>query len=331
MQARFCPQCGAPRGAGDRFCRGCGRDLSEAPPPDGVRSFPAAASDVPPRSVPPLLAIGVVLILLVVAVSGGLLVSSAMRPRPTAAPLAVVATPTALLALSPAPAPAAPSVAPYVLPPVSLPPLPAVTPASVASIKLVSARATAVGYQIMIAAQFKNLGPDLVALGDGAAYILYATDGSLITSGTFLLPLPQVIAAGQSAYYFDTYVVTEGSVSVGRVEVTPPRLYSATDLGPPITLSDVSVGSDAYGVTVDVKGIAINGGSDDLQNVVVGIIFFDRNGRPIGGAVDNVATPVIGGGQRRGFQMLAASVLPVGVLNMAASHKLIAYNWSPLP
>lgn len=49
--AAFCPWCGAPRGAADRFCGQCGTDLAAPAPPDRVGSATVAPS-LPPGAAP---------------------------------------------------------------------------------------------------------------------------------------------------------------------------------------------------------------------------------------------------------------------------------------
>jgi hypothetical protein len=121
-------------------------------------------------------------------------------------------------------------------------------------------------------------------------YTIYYNDGSVLVTGTFTYSFPQTLPPNEYGYFVDSGSFDQGTKlnDVGKFDPSVQYGDATCDPGM-LSVSKVRVTQESYGSGLNVKGVVTNSGTTDASNVIVGFLFFDSTGSPIGALYDNNA------------------------------------------
>lgn len=158
-------------------------------------------------------------------------------------------------------------------------------------------------------AEVKNTGEADLYLPYGS-YDLKTQDGSIVHSSKFFRPAPQIIAPGETGYYFENVYMDEGTPTEG-ISITPYITPETSKLkNYRLEISNTAIFDKEYG-GIDVHGEVTNTSDVAHEYLDIMIVFFDSEGHSIGQAYDLISE-TLQPGETRGFD-ISASDLPTTI------------------
>lgn len=157
-------------------------------------------------------------------------------------------------------------------------------------------------YEIVI--EVTNTGGGYASLNAAdESYTVYATDGTVLQTGTFTYQFPQVIGPGQSGYFVDSGVLPSGTKLKNVGKMDPSLNFGQAD-GPTdaYAITKVRISQDDFGTGLQASGVVTNSTSTAATDAIVGVIFFDGSGKIIGALYDNSGLGILQVGQAKGFK-----------------------------
>lgn len=146
------------------------------------------------------------------------------------------------------------------------------------------------------------------------------SDGSLFSVVNLVSAFPEIIAPGETAFYYEEALLdTPASSELTAIPHIDVEEAYIDMIRCPVT--DVTVGETSYG-EIKVMGRIENTTSEDQTMLYVSAILFDANGDPLG-HVFNILE--VAAGEKVGFECVSLS-LPEGIsANDVASYSVVAY------
>lgn len=146
------------------------------------------------------------------------------------------------------------------------------------------------------------------------------SDGSLFSVVNLVSAFPEIIAPGETAFYYEEALLDAPASSeltaIPHIDVEEAYIDM---IRCPVT--DVTVGETSYG-EIKVMGRIENTTSEDQTMLYVSAMLFDANGDPLG-HVFNILE--VAAGEKVGFECVSLS-LPEGIsANDVASYSVVAY------
>jgi hypothetical protein len=180
-------------------------------------------------------------------------------------------------------------------------------------------------YEVIV--EVHNEGGTAADISGGSNdYTIYYKDGSVLTTGTFTYPFPQTIPSNEYGYFVDSGSFDKGTKlsDIGKVD-------SSLQYGDPVcdasmlSVSKVRVTPESYGSGLNATGVVTNNGATDASDVIVGFIFFDSAGSPIGALYDNNAG-ALSAGKSKGSSTSYPGTPPLKP-SAVKSYKAFAYDF----
>ena len=331
-RARVCPQCGRPRTGELQFCAGCGYDFS---------SVGSSATSVASRKSDPWTISQIVLVVFAVLLLGAL-ASLAYVTVINPAALQGIAGGDDESGNTDAGTSAAPSSRPTSTPrprstartQSTAPEAPSPPAQGSAEVEMVRKGTTVLDHgmgseTLLVWAEYRNSGSVPAKPGGLPSYILYRPDGSVLDDALFFGAVPEPIMPGESGYLLQhANLFTEDDITVGEVEIDVD--WEAADSSRrDMTLSRIDWRAEPIaGISLEISGVAENPSPDPVWSGVLGMVFFDSAGTPIGGFYDNLAVGFVDGSGREAFTVQSFGA-PASMADRIASYEAFAFEHEP--
>lgn len=144
-------------------------------------------------------------------------------------------------------------------------------------------------YEVIV--EVHNEGGTSAGISSGSNdYTIFYKDGSVLATGSFTYSFPQIVPPDGYGYFVDSGSFNQGTKlsEVGKFD--PSVQYGEAQCDPRmLTVSKVRVTQEQYGSGLNASGVITNEGTTDASDVVVGFLFFNSGGHPIGALYDNSA------------------------------------------
>jgi hypothetical protein len=182
---------------------------------------------------------------------------------------------------------------------------------------------------LLVWAEYRNSGSVPVKPGGIPSYILYRPDGSVLDDALFLGAVPEPIMPGESGYLLQhANLSTEGDITVGEVEIDVDWEVADSPRRD-MTLSRIDWRAEPIaGIALEISGVAENQSPDPVWSGVLGMVFFDSGGTPIGGFYDNLAVGFVEGSGREAFTVQSFGA-PASIADRIASYEAFAFEHEP--
>jgi len=127
-------------------------------------------------------------------------------------------------------------------------------------------------------------------------FTIYAKDGTVLTTGSFLYAFPSKVAPAEKGYLVESGIFDQGTKAknVGKFEesLSWSPASEATAL---FTSSKVKLTTESYGTSLQASAVVTNSTGADAADTICGFIFFDANGKILGALYDNTVDKVYAG------------------------------------
>lgn len=164
-------------------------------------------------------------------------------------------------------------------------------------------------FEVQIIQEMKNTGGDWIEVGEGDYTITDAEGGVTETGGMYLF-FPKALAPGETGYALGTSIldnVKRADFASVEVDLRYRETEESTDR---LSVANLRLKQASYGGGLEATGFVENKGSAEVEQAVVGIFYFDANGKLLGatssGFVEN-----IGAGDREAFSATSSSTPPI--------------------
>lgn len=153
-------------------------------------------------------------------------------------------------------------------------------------------------YQAILEVSNPTNGSVVDVSGGSQDYTIYDKSGSVITTGSFNYAWPPKIGPGAKSYLIDSGIFDEGTKlkNVGKFE--PSTSWSTEASGDPTELfpvSNVKVSAAPYEEGLQVSAVVKNNTNKNADQAVAGFVFFNADGKIIGGLYDNTVDQIFAG------------------------------------
>ncbi len=176
---------------------------------------------------------------------------------------------------------------------------------------------------IQVVFEVKNTGSDPLYLNSGS-YDIENTSGKLVSSSSIAIAYPQVIGAGESAYYYDeTTIQYDGDLKDVTVLVPRPDVEPAKVKNIKLPVTDVELKEGSFD-NIEALGRVENITDSDIEMGYVSIALFDKDGAVIG-MINQILMDKIPAGQKVGFQISSYSMPADITIDDVASFRAVAY------
>ena len=144
--------------------------------------------------------------------------------------------------------------------------------------------------------------------------------GALFATQSYINAYPQIIAPGETAYYYEE-VMLDNAPSSDLTALPHLDIEAATVEKIQFPISDLSVSADAYGY-IKAIGRVENTTAEEQNLVKVAVMFYDENNEIIGIAFTYVD---IAAGDKVGFEVSGLSLPSDVTIDRIASYTAVAY------
>lgn len=308
MATDLCPQCGARRQPGNRFCGSCAFDFEKVEGPseptvpgaEAPASASSASADGQPtgKSGPSwgriaLIALGVILVVVVIGYVAGQLDGSGAPVAGATGSEEPTATATAAATPRPTPPPT---------------PEPAGLLEKTQEVVIAWQREFSdyVSYQVVL--QVQNTGTGWAELSAFESdYTILGSDGSVVTTGLFTYEFPKFVGPGEFGY-----LIADGSDIGGGGSVIAD--YATVDIsgrfdtvgspGATFEVTDIALKAEAFGGGLVATGFVTP--SQDVTDAAMAVICLGAQGQVLGGTWTNLLQNLTAG-QPKGFETVGGT------------------------
>jgi hypothetical protein len=138
--------------------------------------------------------------------------------------------------------------------------------------------------------EIENTGGGAADIGGGQDYTIFDKDGGVLVTDSFTYAFPRAIGPGQKGYLINTGTFDKGvkTGDVGQFDTSALQFSDRAD-GPTVLfkVSNVKVQQVSYGVGLQTSGVITNTTATNATEVIAGAVFFDSQGKIIGGLYAN--------------------------------------------
>jgi hypothetical protein len=186
----------------------------------------------------------------------------------------------------------------------------------------------AINYNIVIEVQNTGGQPANIHSGDQSFTVL-ATDGTVLSTGSFTYSFPEIVGPGEFGYYIAQGAFDDGTKMADVSKLQPSLSSSDSDKPAPANweFSSIKVSAADYTGGAQVSGMVKNTDAADANLGMVGVILFDAEGKILGAVYDNVGLMQLRAGQSKGFKTSYPST-PKFNPKAVASYKTFGFDFS---